>query len=189
MSFKNPYEITDISIDLETLDISPRSLILSIGVVPFNRYSGFTGRGVKYHTSILSQPCRTMSMDTIQWWFKQTKEAKSKVLKGQLSATSLYRSLIHMSWYMSRICDLSKVRVWGNGASFDNAILSDAYKNSLKTDVPWKFWNDRDIRTLLGDHKERTGIDLKKTVPFVGERHSALEDARHQAKLVIKASK
>jgi exodeoxyribonuclease VIII len=38
--------------------------------------------------------------------------------------------------------------MFGNGASFDNVILGEAYKRcGLK--VPWNFWNDRCLRTLM----------------------------------------
>jgi exodeoxyribonuclease VIII len=65
------------------------------------------------------------------------------------------------------------VLVWGNGASFDNAILAQCYR-AVGMDFPWKFWNDRCYRTLK---------NLVLDVPFerTGTHHNALDDARSQA--------
>jgi exodeoxyribonuclease VIII len=129
---------TDLSIDLETLDNSPRSLILSIGAVPFNRDTGDLGIGMERHVSILSQPARTLSFGTIKWWLSQSVEAKKALFKGRVQAIPLGYALQNIfDIYVDGLADLNKVRVWGNGSAFDNAILSDAYKNSLhKSDTP-----------------------------------------------------
>jgi hypothetical protein len=74
------------------------------------------------------------------------------------------------------------LKVWGNGANFDNVILRSAYDRAGQT-CPWQFWNDSDVRTmvLLG---KQLGFDPKRNMPFDGVAHNALADARHQAKYV-----
>lgn len=66
------------------------------------------------------------------------------------------------------------MRVWGNGAAYDNVLLRGAYQR-LYMPLPWEWRNDRCFRTL------------RKALPHVeaptreGTAHHALDDARHQA--------
>lgn len=74
------------------------------------------------------------------------------------------------------------VQVWGNGASFDCVILRNSYSLTGQP-VPWQWWNDRDVRTIVELGKV-IGFDPKRDMPFKGTRHNALDDAIHQAKYV-----
>lgn len=71
---------------------------------------------------------------------------------------------------------------WGNGASFDCVILRNSYSLTGQP-VPWQWWNDRDVRTIVELGKV-IGFDPKRDMPFKGTRHNALDDAIHQAKYV-----
>lgn len=68
------------------------------------------------------------------------------------------------------------------GSTFDNVILRGAYERAGKI-CPWLFWNDHDVRTLVNLGRS-IGFDPKKDMPFIGDQHNALADARHQAKYV-----
>ena len=71
--------------------------------------------------------------------------------------------------------DKKAVRLWGNGASFDNAILSTAYELcELETVQPWRFYNDRCYRTVKSLYPE---VAMVRT----GTYHNALDDAESQA--------
>jgi exodeoxyribonuclease VIII len=59
--------------------------------------------------------------------------------------------------------------VWGNGATFDNVILSNAYK-AAGLERPWGRFGDRCYRTLKNLHP-----DVK--MHRIGEHHHALADA------------
>ena len=48
---------------------------------------------------------------------------------------------------------------------------------------PEAYWNDHDVRTIVTLGRS-IGFDPKMDMPFDGERHNALADARHQAKYV-----
>ena len=73
--------------------------------------------------------------------------------------------------------------MWGNGAGFDNVILRSAYV-ACGLIVPWKHWNDRDVRTIVDLGRTLLGFNPKKEMPFEGVRHCALDDAKHQARYV-----
>jgi exodeoxyribonuclease VIII len=68
-------------------------------------------------------------------------------------------------------------KLWGNGASFDNAILANAYA-ALKMEQPWAFWNDRCYRTIKAMHP-------KQKQQHLGTHHNALDDAISQAEHLI----
>ncbi|EFC6890758.1 3'-5' exoribonuclease [Escherichia coli] len=72
--------------------------------------------------------------------------------------------------------------VWGNGANFDNTILRRSYERQ-GIPCPWRYYNDRDVRTIV-ELGKAIDFDARTAIPFEGERHNALDDARYQAKYV-----
>ncbi|EER9151029.1 exonuclease, partial [Escherichia coli] len=74
------------------------------------------------------------------------------------------------------------VQVWGNGANFDNTILRRSYERQ-GIPCPWRYSNDRDVRTIV-ELGKAVDFDARTAIPFEGERHNALDDARYQAKYV-----
>lgn len=77
----------------------------------------------------------------------------------------------------------ANVCVWGNGATFDMTLLEAVYELT-GIECPWNnervFWTVRDLRTLV----DLANLD-KKTVPFTGTPHVALDDALHQAEIAV----
>ncbi|EGU4504909.1 3'-5' exoribonuclease, partial [Salmonella enterica] len=78
--------------------------------------------------------------------------------------------------------NLKYLKVWGNGANFDNVILRSAFERASLPCL-WNFWNDHDVRTMVTLGRA-IGFDPKRDMPFEGDMHNALADARHQAKYV-----
>jgi exodeoxyribonuclease VIII len=102
------------------------------------------------------------------WWMSQSDAARAQFnSKDRLELAS---ALIEFSGWMDEV---SGVYVWGNGASFDNVILGNAYK-AVEISAPWKFWNDRCYRTM-------TGLYPQVKMNRVGTYHSAIDDAKSQA--------
>ena len=73
-------------------------------------------------------------------------------------------------------CSANLVQVWGNGASITSS-LEQHTRSGIE--CPWKFFNDRDVRTIV-ELGRAVGFDPKKDLPFTGEVHNALDDAIHQ---------
>jgi exodeoxyribonuclease VIII len=71
--------------------------------------------------------------------------------------------------------------MWGNGATFDISMLEDAYRQ-YEIEIPWKFWNVRDCRTVLDMYESIRG-GFNKTVNRQGA-HNALDDAKFQAQYI-----
>jgi hypothetical protein len=179
----------DVSIDLETLDTSPRAVITSIALQCFNRQTGEMGPGFHCHVGIVRQlMTRNISWSTLKWWWKQDREAQMVLLRGQRSPHSIREAGRAMTTFLMENTTAPEVRMWGNGATFDNAILVDFFANTIHKQIPWHFYMDRDLRTRLDDYEIMTGRDLKHTETFVGIKHCAQADALHQAKLIIKSN-
>lgn len=165
------------SIDLETLGTAYNSYILSIGVAEFDLSSGEITGKFKENT-VCDTKNFNFSIDTIMWWWMQSQEARESIAK-QNKKHMLINAL-------TRLYDFIKPNsfVWGNGATFDISILEYAY-GVYDIDPPWKFWNVRDLRTLVWAG-EKNGFDKNKIL-FEGTKHDCLHDAIHQAKIIHEA--
>lgn len=169
-------------IDLETMGSKTNAPIISIGAVFFEPSTGEIGP--EYYTvvdleSAMDQGA-TPDGDTIIWWLKQSPEARAAICTDD--RLPIEEAVSELSHFIHRHADPRYLKVWGNGATFDNIILRGAYERAGHP-CPWKFWNDSDVRTivLLG---RAVGYDPKRDMPFEGDVHNALADARHQAKYV-----
>jgi hypothetical protein len=182
---KNRYQNMDnlnAMLDLETMGIKDNSAIVAIGAVCFDLPTG----GILdsfYRQVSLEDAVKYGEMDasTVLWWLGQSDEARKQLTQGD--RVPLKDALRDFSDWFNSLGNTENATVWGNGVNFDNAILKKAYE-AVGLGVPWKFWNDRDVRTIVDLGVKLTGTNLKETIPFVGERHNALADATHQAKYV-----
>ena len=163
-------------VDLETLGQGNNAALLSIGACLFYP----SGDGVDIHTNhrfevfVKPQSCVEIGMkmdtSTVLWWMAPERGEARDVLMGKMEKAVHIRDALHRfsAWLGS------DKPVWGNGATFDNVILRNAY-NLAGIPCPWMFWNDRCYRTM------------KNVAPTVkmqreGTHHSAMWDAISQAK-------
>ena len=175
---------THLMVDMETMGNSPDAPIVSIGAVFFDPSTGNTGAEFYQVVSLESSMSFGMKPDasTIQWWLKQSSEARSAILVDE--AMGLLETLELLADFIAENAANGShtVQMWGNGCSFDNVILRRAY---ALTDTPFAvpFWNDRDVRTMV-ELGNSVGINPRYDIPFEGDIHNALSDARHQVKYV-----
>ncbi|MBJ8821765.1 exonuclease [Citrobacter braakii] len=175
---------THLMVDMETMGNSPDAPIVSIGAVFFDPSTGNTGAEFYRVVSLESSMSFGMKPDasTIQWWLKQSSEARSAILVDE--AMGLRESLELLANFIAENAANGShtVQLWGNGCSFDNVILRRAY---ALTETPFAvpFRNDRDVRTMVELGKS-VGINPRFDIPFEGDMHNALSDARHQVKYV-----
>lgn len=175
---------THLMVDMETMGNSPDAPIVSIGAVFFDPSTGNTGAEFYQVVSLESSMSFGMKPDasTIQWWLKQSSKARSAILVD--GAMGLREVLEFLADFIAENAanGSHSVQVWGNGCSFDNVILRRAY---ALTEIPFAvpFWNDRDVRTMVELGKS-VGINPRFDIPFEGDMHNALSDARHQVKYV-----
>ena len=167
--------MTHIMTDLETYGLEPGCPVLSIGAVVMGGISGVASnpqRMLKKHTfygvAKLDQSAYGLKPNqaTVDFWSKQSEEAR-KVLTDP-TASPLPVMLKQFARWLP-----ADARVWGNGADFDNPILSAAYR-ACGLPQPWQPYNGRCYRTIK---------NLAPSIKLVrqGTHHNALNDAMSQA--------
>ncbi|GIA24021.1 3'-5' exoribonuclease [Vibrio cholerae] len=172
----------NLMIDLETMGKSSNAAIVAIGACFFEPSTGEIGEKFSRIISLeSSQQFGLVDASTVLWWMKQSSEAR-EVLNSR-EAVHIKQALHDFRQFTND--GLSQPLVWGNGSSFDCVILKNTIIQCLGEQyVPWQFWNERDVRTMVDLGKNLLGFDPKRDMPFEGIRHDALSDAVHQAKYV-----
>lgn len=161
-----------VMIDIETMGKTPECAIVSIGAVVFDPRYGLVTNNTFYVELDYESQGRRICEDTKSWWIKQSPEAKEALF----GLDDLDTALEDLANWLPADC-----KPWGNGATFDISFLEDAYRQ-VDQEVPWKFWNIRDCRTILDMYESKRG-GFGKSSNRKGA-HNALQDAIHQAKYV-----
>ncbi len=161
-----------VMLDLETMSTESNAAICSIGAVKFSLDQGIID---EFYCTVDAADCKQhglhISADTVKWWSRQPKEVLEQLRKDNLP---LIEALTKFSkWY-----GIKSLPTWGCGAGFDNVIMENAYK-AVMMKRPWTPWLDRCYRTM----KEVIVIPQEDRL---GTYHNALDDAKHQARHLIK---
>ncbi|EIG7221426.1 3'-5' exoribonuclease [Escherichia coli] len=165
-------------IDLETMGKNPDAPIISIGAIFFDPQTG--DMGPEFSKTIdLDTAGGVIDRDVIKWWLKQSREVQSAIMTDEIP---LDDALLQLREFIDENSGEFFVQVWGNGANFDNVILRRSYERQ-GIPCPWRYCNDRDVRTIV-ELGKAIDFDARTAIPFEGERHNALDDARYQAKYV-----
>ena len=174
--------MTHLMVDLETMGNKPNAAIVAIGAVFFEPSTGAIGEKFYSTVSLESDVAAgaEITPSTVLWWMTQTTEARAEIVTAK---ASILVALTQLKMFVDERCQGNRnIQIWGNGASFDNVILRQAYER-INQPAFWPFWMDRDVRTIV-ELGRQIGIDPKRNIPFPGERHNALDDAIHQAMYV-----
>ena len=175
---------THLMVDLETMGNKPGAPIVSVGAVFFDPSSGTTGAehyqviDLESSMSFGARP----DASTILWWLKQSPEARSAIVVDD--TVGLVEALEQLLDFIAEnAANGSKnVQLWGNGSSFDCSLLEAAFEMA-DTPFPIPHWNYRDVRTVV-ELGKAVGLNARYDIPFEGDQHNALADARHQVKYV-----
>lgn len=165
----------DVMLDLETMSTGPDAAIVAIGAVEFDPEAGI---GTSFYMSVdlLSSVAGGGQMDasTVLWWLQRDAAVRAAIVHGR----PLPLVLESFSRWLARCGPVAQVRLWGNGAGFDNVILRRTYTR-LDAEPPWTHWNDRCYRTLK---EMRPDIPMQRQ----GMHHHAHDDARSQAEHALR---
>jgi len=163
-----------VMIDLETLGRRAGCSILSIGAVAFDPKT--KELGAEFYVVVNRLSCFKLGLhedpETVKWWEGQNAEAKKILTEVDGGGEHLRDALNKLTEYLSQF-GLKKVKVWGNGSDFDNAILANCYA-AIGGNQPWDFWNNRCYRTLKS-------LQPQVKLARQGTYHNALDDAKSQA--------
>ncbi len=163
--------------DFETLGVRPTSAVLSLGVVAFNADGVLEDT---FYVNIDPDDCikygLTTDQSTIDWWAKQSDDAKAAL---EVDKKSLLEAMTMLcGWVRRTKCET----LWGNGADFDNPILRNIFA-AIDADFPFKPWAGRCYRTV------KNIPNAPKMAKRIGTHHNALDDAMSQALHLIEINK
>lgn len=173
-------------LDLETLgaDSAPNCVVLSIGAVLFNperedRFDDLTAEG--FHVYLDPKPQLDVGIgvdwSTLLWWHQQSAPARTEMWNERLARVSPVMALGALKEYLK---GKDAKRVWGNGPSFDCALLDNLCRTFGVTPL-FKYFDQRCVRTVgeLANLKREN----------FGTFHNALDDAASQAVYVQRCYK
>lgn len=175
-----------VMVDLEIMSTAHNSAIAQIGACVFS----MDGVGSTFSCLVSLKSCQLHGLDidgaTVAWWLRQEHDAIKSIAAGEeeglTSALTSFARWLELEKVSSKSAG-GNVHIWGNGATFDNVILRNAYK-AASIIAPWSCKHDRCYRTMRNVLR-RDGDD----VPFEGIRHSAIDDAKHQARQLVTCMK
>lgn len=155
-------------VDLETMAVTPRATVLSLGAVHFNPYGNGYSEKLYMLVSIDDQDAygREVDPNTLDWWSKQDPKVMEEAFSpdNRVPLVEAMDRFHKFAWG----CDA----FWSHGATFDLVILEDIYRQ-LGKPLPWNFWQLRDTRTLFD-------LGWNSDMPK-GDLHNALQDAIRQS--------
>lgn len=180
--------LSHVVIDIETLGLGLRPVIIAVGAVALDEHYEVIGR---FYRAIRGddQPGRTMDYDTVRWWaLKTSPDAREAVFHAD--AYALRRAVVNfVDWVMPDpdLMSFADVQFWGKGPEFDNVIWRDAiacYDDSDFLSKVWTYRNNQSLRTVELMVKS---LGLTIVSPDTGIEHHALCDAEWEAKYLRQA--
>lgn len=184
-------KLNNIMVDIETVDNTVTSAILSIAAVPWNPSSGSYARKNFFYEVVNLQSCfdkgLTAGGATLEWWFKQSEDARLAAF-GYGPTPDLARKPLNLNDVLIKFSNFlqlseftkNELRLWGNSARFDLGIIANAYK-ACNIPIPWSYRTERDVRTLV-----EMGPSFKKQTRTVGTKHNPVDDCIYQIKYCSK---
>lgn len=171
--------LNEISFDIETMGLDSNAAIVAVGMTRFNRKTGDYVTTTYY----IKDPSGNIDIDTVRWWCDQEDEVRSKISTPQHGYIALTEQ--ELCETITQVVD-NNTKVWGNGSIFDISILESLFKRK-SISVPWKFWNIRDVRTVV-DMYDVDVVELSKSIDgYI--KHECGIDSMLQAKIVIESNK
>lgn len=170
-----------IMVDIESLDVLPTGVILSIGAVKFDPLAGRMGE--EFLRNIDTASCTALGMtidpETQEWWKRQSPEAWAATQDNQVPIRDALAEFAAFS--QGDAPDAELALIWCKGPSFDFTMLTNAYR-VCGIPLPWQFRQERDLRTAIQLAQDLYGFEKPA---HLGVLHSALDDARHQALVLV----
>lgn len=156
--------MSDLMIDIETLGVTPDSVILTIGAQGFEPISGEVYPKQTFYRKIeIDSQDRYVDDSTVEWWGQQAEDVREEAFgeEGRIPLEDALDELHSLAWNANRL--------WANGIAFDFTILENAYK-SFNKPIPWQYYKVMDARTVY----KIAGAGK------LGNSHNALEDCLNQ---------
>jgi len=155
-------------VDLETMAVTPKAVVLTLGAVHFNPYgNGYSDKlYLRFDLDDQDKLGREIDPNTLDWWAQQDKAVMEEAFSpdDRVPLASAIDQFHKFAWG----CDA----FWAHGSLFDIAILEDLYRQLERT-PPCQYWQIRDTRTMFD-------LGWDPDMPKAG-KHDALQDAIRQS--------
>lgn len=175
-----------IMLDTEFLDPQPGGVIITIGAVAVNtKIMKITDEFyVKVDADDAIRRGCTVNSSTLRWWMDQPAEARNEAFSGK---EDLQVSLAKFTNFFEKVrasngkqIGSTFTQIWTNGKE-DLVLMEAAYRKvNPHLREPWVYNEPRDFRTV------RDMFPNISAPADTGVKHHALDDARYQAKYLIK---
>lgn len=177
-----------VMVDLETLDSRETAVILSIGAVRFSLDPPELATP-EFLGLVDAEDCQryglTIGADTVRWWMGQSEEARQNLYIAKVPHGDCWLApaplLMNLFTFNKFVLEVPDTKVWGNGATFDNMILRNAFR-ACEIKPAWSYRNDLCYRTMRRMFPTNVPLIEKDPAQPNGVQHNALDDARRQAK-------
>lgn len=165
--------MNDVMIDIETLGISPLSIITQLGGVYFDRTDGTLGDEFLRNLDIIQSLKEGFQVqgETLEWWLNRPKE--------QVTFLEMYEGGFDIRQNLHDFNEFLRgaKNIWCH-ATFDFVHVTEALKK-LDIKPSYDYTIARDIRTLQHlAHIPRVKSTQNKT-------HNALDDCKHQVEYCV----
>jgi hypothetical protein len=196
------YHFTHFMIDIETLSVKKNAAIVSIGAVQFDPWGAENPEDQpKIGETLFLKVCPQKTKErqegiygdvdpsVLAWWETQPEDIRAVNFckPNDEDALSLPDALVELSKFIKFVTErnrISKACVWGNGSSFDIAILEDAYSR-CGFNAPWHYANVRDTRTMKWIADSLYGVmAINRKPEDIRLKHTPVADATSQCKYV-----
>lgn len=173
--------MNNLMLDIETLGTDQNAIVIAIGAQFFDPKTGELGASFYRKLNFQDQIDlgRKPTQSTIEFWLKQSKEAQVVFHEEGIDTS---QALSEFVAFVKQNSEQFKCKPWGNGPSFDLTIM-ETLLGDFNVKLPWMFFNVRCLRTF----KEYIydGKDLVRE----GVYHHALDDCKHQIKIISEGLK
>lgn len=168
-------------IDLETLGLKPGCQILTVACARFDDNNIYEKFYKRIDLKDYNHYDLTVDSSTLNWWKRQDKKVYDEAFTEQ-PRESLYNVMYELREFIVKASEGGNIYIWSHGKEFDIPIVEYTF-NLLDLDIPWKFWNTRDTRTLF----HFMNIDYRNiTIESEFSQHHALYDVERQIAAVQK---
>lgn len=171
----------DAMIDVETLGITERALIVEAGLLIFDRTNGKIQSEHLFKINLLSyeeyDDKFNMCISTVLFWLNQTKAAQEKVFKDNGRSCKVKDVFFDINILLKDINTM-----WCH-PSFDYKMF-EHHLRVFKIQSNMPFYKVRDLRTAV----DLANYDYKNH-PFKGTKHTSLDDCKYQLSYLMECFK
>lgn len=180
---------TILMLDIESLDLGPRSALLQIGGIaaPSDDLNKIA-RKIDHRLPIDPQLAlgRTIGFDTVAWWLDQDEKAKEVLVDSTGNDMDYLTSSVRavhrrISEIVSQAGGKKNVEIWAKGPQFDIVNIESLFAD-CGLEAPWSYDMVRDLRTL----QAFAGVSTNDVSTEGLRPHVAIDDCRIQMRVYQK---